>query len=68
MSFRDRVAENLRQIAAQSPAQLAINLVIVIGVLAILAAIGFIPWSGTIGGAIGYVAVQVIARVWFSPR
>ena len=68
MSFRDRVAENMRQIAAQSPVQLAINLVIVVGVLSILAAIGFIPWSGTIGGAIGYVAVQVIARVWFSPR
>ena len=68
MSFRDRVAENMRQIAALSPLQVAINLAIVVGVLALLAAIGFIPWSGTIGGAIGYVAVHVIARVWFSPR
>jgi hypothetical protein len=68
MSFRDRIADNMRQIAAQSPAQLAINLIIVIGVLALLAAIGFIPWAGMIGGAIGYVAVQVIARVWFSPN
>ena len=63
MSFKQRIEENMRQIAAQSPGVLALNLVVVIGVLGVMAAIGFIPVGGLIGGTIGYLAVNIWARL-----
>jgi hypothetical protein len=63
MSLRERVDENLRLMAEQSVGQLALNTAIVIGVLALLTVIGWIPLGGLIGGTIGYVAVQAWARL-----
>ena len=59
----ERVDENMRLMAGQTPLQLAINLALVIGILSLLAVLGLLNWSAVIGGAIGYVVIQAIARL-----
>jgi hypothetical protein len=59
----ERIRENMRQIAAQSPAQLATGLVLIVGILAVMTAVGLIPLAALIGGTLGFVAVQAYARI-----
>jgi len=59
----ERVDENMRLMASQTPLQLAINLAIVIAILSLLAVLELLTWSAVIGGALGYVAIQAIARI-----
>ena len=47
---------------------MAVNITIVVVVLAIMAAVHFIPVAGLIGGVIGYVGVQAWARWRYGDR
>ncbi len=57
-----RVDENMRLMASQTPPQLAINLAVMVGVLSLLALLGVFNWSFVIGGTLGYLVIQAIAR------
>ena len=61
--MRERINENMRALAAQSTGQLLAGTVVVLGILGLMTAVGFIQLPGLIGGTLGYLAVQAYARI-----
>ena len=66
--MRERIDQNMRALATQSTGQLVAGTVVVLGILGLMTAVGFIQLPGLVGGGLGYLAVQAYARIRYGSR